>query len=48
MDIACSNLMQLWPAMWAFVTNPAVPPVNNEAERAIRALMLKRRTSGRA
>lgn len=42
----CNNLLQLWPAMWTFVTNPLVAPTNNEAERAIRSLVIKRKISG--
>lgn len=42
----CQNLLKLWPALWGFVDNPAVPPTNNEAERSIRAIVLKRKISG--
>jgi transposase len=42
----CANLLKLWPALWTFLGNPAVPPTNNEAERALRALVLKRKISG--
>jgi len=42
----CANLLKLQPAMWTFLDNPAVPPTNNEAERALRALVLKRKISG--
>lgn len=42
----CANLLKLWPAMWTFLRDPAVPPTNNEAERALRALVLKRKISG--
>ena len=42
----CANLLKLEPALWTFLSNPAVPPTNNEAERAIRALVLKRKISG--
>ena len=34
------------PALWNFVGNAAVPPTNNDAERALRALVLKRKISG--
>ena len=36
----------MWPALWSFVGNVAVPPTNNDAERALRALVLKRKISG--
>lgn len=42
----CQNLLKLWPALWGFVSNPEVPPTNNEAERSIRAIVLKRKISG--
>lgn len=42
----CSNLLKLWSALWTFVDHAEVPPSNNEAERALRALVLKRKISG--
>ena len=42
----CANVLRLWPALWSFLHDPAVPPTNNEAERALRALVLKRKISG--
>ena len=42
----CANLLNMWPALWGFLDNPAVPPTNNDAERALRALVLKRKISG--
>jgi len=42
----CGNLLKLWPALWTFTTNAAVPPTNNDAEQALRALVLKRKISG--
>ncbi|MBB4843089.1 transposase [Paucibacter oligotrophus] len=42
----CANLLTLWPALWTFIDNPAVPPTNNAAEQALRALVLKRKISG--
>jgi transposase len=42
----CANLLKLWPALWAFVEDKGIPPTNNEAERALRALVLKRKISG--
>lgn len=42
----CANLLKLWPALWTFLGNKAVPPTNNDAERALRALVLKRKISG--
>jgi len=42
----CANLLTLWPAMWTFLHDPAVPPTNNAAEQALRAMVLKRKISG--
>lgn len=42
----CANVLKLWPALWRFLHDPAVPPTNNEAERALRSLVLKRKISG--
>jgi transposase len=42
----CANVLKLWPALWRFLDDKTVPPTNNEAERALRALVLKRKISG--
>ena len=42
----CANVLKLWPALWAFLDDPAVPPTNNDAERALRSIVLKRKISG--
>jgi transposase len=42
----CANLLQLWPALWTFVTHPEVEPTNNDAARAIRPQLLKHKISG--
>lgn len=42
----CANLLTLWQALWTFLDNPSVPPTNNAAEQALRALVLKRKISG--
>ena len=42
----CAKLLKLEPALWTFLANPDVPPTNNSAEQAIRALVLKRKISG--
>ncbi|BDI07335.1 IS66 family transposase [Sphaerotilus microaerophilus] len=42
----CQNLLKLWPALWGFVNHPQVPPTNNDAERSIRSIVLKRKISG--
>jgi transposase len=42
----CANLLELWPALWGFVTHPGVEPTNNAAEQALRSIVLKRKISG--
>jgi transposase len=42
----CANLLKLFPALWTFLDNETVPPTNNDAERALRSLVLKRKISG--
>jgi transposase len=42
----CANLLKLETALWSFVGSKDIPPTNNEAERALRALVLKRKISG--
>lgn len=40
-----NNLLTIWPALWTFVTVPAVTPTNNAAERALRGPVIHRRLS---
>ncbi len=42
----CTNIINLWPALWTFTANPALAPTNNAAEQALRSLVLKRKISG--
>ena len=42
----CANLLKLYPALWTFLQDEAVAPTNNDAERALRAVVLKRKVSG--
>jgi transposase len=42
----CANLLNLWPALWGFITYPGVEPTNNAAEQALRGIVLKRKISG--
>jgi transposase len=42
----CANVLRLQPALWTFLREAGVPPTNNDAERALRALVLKRKISG--
>lgn len=39
------QLLGLWPALWIFAVHPGVEPTNNEAERALRAGVIWRKTS---
>lgn len=41
----CRALLDLWPALWTFVTVPGVEPTNNAAERALRPAVLWRKQS---
>jgi transposase len=41
----CSNVLDLWPALWNFTEHPDVEATNNRAERAIRHAVLWRKTS---
>lgn len=41
----CKQLLALWPALWSFATYAEVEPTNNEAERALRAGVIWRKTS---
>ena len=45
-NIACANILKLWPALWIFPTHDAVASTNNAAEQALRSLVLKRKISG--
>lgn len=40
-----SNLLKLWPALWAFVAIEGVEPTNNAAERALRGPVIARKLS---
>jgi len=41
----CANLLKLWPALWRFLDCPEVEPTNNQAERAIRGVVIRRKIS---
>jgi transposase len=41
----CSNVLDLWPALWSFTEHPDVDATNNRAERAIRHAVLWRKTN---
>ena len=40
-----NNLLKLWPALWTFLTIPALTPTNNAAERALRGPVIHRKLS---
>jgi len=42
----CNNLLKLWPALWTFLDHDGVAPTNNDAEQALRTVVLKRKISG--
>ena len=41
----CSNVLDLWPALWSFTEHADVDATNNRAERAIRHAVLWRKTN---
>ncbi len=42
----CARILKHLPALFTFVTEPAVPPTNNAAERSLRHLVIARKISG--
>jgi len=42
----CQNLLKTLPSLWTFLRDSSVQPTNNDAERALRQLVLKRKISG--
>jgi transposase len=40
-----NNLLKVWPALWTFITDAAVEPTNNPAERALRGPVIHRKLS---
>jgi len=42
----CQNLLNSLPSLWTFLRDSRVQPTNNDAERALRQLVLKRKISG--
>lgn len=41
----CTNLLELWPALWLFVLEEGVEPTNNHAERVLRGGVLWRKVA---
>ena len=42
----CEHLLKSWTSLWTFLRRPDVAPTNNDAERALRPIVLKRKISG--
>jgi transposase len=42
----CANLLKSLPALWTFLRDDRVAPTNNDAERALRSIVIKRKISG--
>ena len=42
----CANLLKSWTSLWTFLHHADVAPTNNDAERALRAIVVKRKISG--
>ena len=45
-DALCDRVERYHPELFTFVADPAVPPTNNAAERALRPLVIARKISG--
>jgi transposase len=42
----CANLLKSLPSLWTFLRESRVEPTNNDAERALRSIVIKRKISG--
>ena len=42
----CAQLLKSWTSLWTFLHRADVAPTNNDAERALRAIVVKRKISG--
>ena len=42
----CAQLLKWWTSLWTFLRHVHVEPTNNDAERALRAIVVKRKISG--
>ena len=42
----CEHLLRSWASLWTFLRRAEVAPTNNDAERALRPVVLKRKISG--
>jgi transposase len=42
----CANLLKLQASLWTFLRDARVEPTNNDAERALRAIVIERKISG--
>ena len=42
----CTQLLKSWTSLWTFLRRAEVAPTNNDAERALRAIVVKRKISG--
>ena len=42
----CAQLLKSWTSLWTFLRRAEVAPTNNDAERALRAIVVKRKISG--
>ena len=44
--VLCQRILRYLDSLFVFVTDPAVPPTNNAAERSLRHLVVSRKISG--
>ena len=42
----CANLLKSQPSLWTFLREPRLEPTNNDTERALRSIVIKRKISG--
>ena len=42
----CTQILKSWILLWTFLHHADVAPTNNDAERALRAIVVKRKISG--
>ena len=42
----CTQILKSWTSLWTFLRRADVAPTNNDAERALRAVVVKRKISG--
>ena len=44
--MTCSNVLEVWPALWGLIKHPGVEPTNAAAEQALRGMCSSARSAG--